>query len=124
MTINIGVIQFPGSNTERETGLAIKRGHMNAVEILWNSDTDSVANCDGYIITGGFSFEDRSRAGIIASLDPIMKTIKEEAEKAKYNDIYEKLLSRIITLSDRQGGTSYMTTLRDPTEFIKRIVRK
>ena len=83
MTINIGVIQFPGSNTERETGLAIKRGHMNPVEILWNSDTDSVANCDGYIITGGFSFEDRSRAGIIASLDPIMKTIKEEAENGK-----------------------------------------
>jgi hypothetical protein len=34
MTINIGVIQFPGSNTERETGLAIKRGHMNPVEIM------------------------------------------------------------------------------------------
>ena len=83
MAIDIGVIQFPGSNTERETGLAIKRGHMNPVEILWNSDTDSVANCDGYIITGGFSFEDRSRAGVIASLDPIMETIKKEAENGK-----------------------------------------
>ena len=83
MAIDIGVIQFPGSNTERETGLAIKRGHMNPVEILWNSDTDSVANCDGYIITGGFSFEDRSRAGVIASLDPIMGTIKKEAENGK-----------------------------------------
>ena len=83
MAIDIGVIQFPGSNTERETGLAIKRGNMNPVEILWNSDTDSVANCDGYIITGGFSFEDRSRAGVIASLDPIMETIKKEAENGK-----------------------------------------
>ena len=83
MAIDIGVIQFPGSNTERETGLAIKRGHMNPVEILWNSDTDSVANCDGYIITGGFSFEDRSRAGVIASLDPIMEKIKKEAENGK-----------------------------------------
>ena len=83
MAIDIGVIQFPGSNKERETGLAIKRGHMNPVEILWNSDTDSVANCDGYIITGGFSFEDRSTAGVIASLDPIMETIKKEAENGK-----------------------------------------
>ena len=83
MAIDIGVIQFPGSNTERETGLAIKRGHMNPVEILWNADADSVANCDGYIITGGFSFEDRSRAGVIASLDPIMETIKKEAENGK-----------------------------------------
>ena len=83
MAIDIGVIQFPGSNTERETGLAIKRGNMNPVEILWNSDTDSVTNCDGYIITGGFSFEDRSRAGVIASLDPIMETIKKEAENGK-----------------------------------------
>ena len=83
MAIDIGVIQFPGSNTERETGLAIKRGHMNPIEILWNSDTDSVKNCDGYIITGGFSFEDRSRAGVIASLDPIMETIKKEAQHGK-----------------------------------------
>ena len=83
MAIDIGVIQFPGSNTERETGLAIKRGHMNPIEILWNSDTDSVKNCDGYIITGGFSFEDRSRAGVIASLDPIMGTIKKEAQRGK-----------------------------------------
>ena len=83
MAIDIGVIQFPGSNTERETALAIKRGNMNPVEILWNSDTDSVTNCDGYIITGGFSFEDRSRAGVIASLDPIMETIKKEAENGK-----------------------------------------
>ena len=37
MTINIGVVQFPGSNTERETSLAIKRVKMNPVEILWNS---------------------------------------------------------------------------------------
>ena len=83
MAIDIGVIQFPGSNTERETGLAVKRGHMNPIEILWNSDTDSVKNCDGYIITGGFSFEDRSRAGVIASLDPLMGTIKKEAQRGK-----------------------------------------
>ena len=55
MIINIGVVQFPGSNTERETFLAIQRANMNPLEILWNSDLELVQKCDGYIITGGFS---------------------------------------------------------------------
>ena len=33
MTINIGVVQFPGSNTERETSLAIKRVKMKTIKI-------------------------------------------------------------------------------------------
>ena len=76
MAINIGVIQFPGSNTERETALALQRSGMYPVEVLWNAKPELVENCEGYIITGGFSFEDRSRAGVIASLDPIMETLK------------------------------------------------
>ena len=83
MAINIGVIQFPGSNTERETGLAIKRSNMKPVEVMWNADSQIVQDCDGFIITGGFSFEDRSRAGVVASLDPIMDILKEEAAKGK-----------------------------------------
>ena len=83
MAINIGVIQFPGSNTERETGLAIKRSNMKPVEVMWNADSQTVQSCDGFIITGGFSFEDRSRAGVVASLDPIMDILKEEAAKGK-----------------------------------------
>ena len=74
--INIGIIQFPGTNTERETSLALKRANMHSTDILWNDSIDKISACDGYIIAGGFSFEDRSRAGIIASLDPIMKIIK------------------------------------------------
>ena len=38
---------------------------------------------DGYIIVGGFSYEDRSRAGIIAALDPIMTVIKNESSNGK-----------------------------------------
>ena len=83
MTINIGVVQFPGSNTERETSLAIKRVKMNPVEILWNSNTDLIRHCDGYVITGGFSYEDRSRAGVIASLEPIISILSSESKKGK-----------------------------------------
>ena len=83
MIINIGVVQFPGSNTERETFLAIQRANMNPLEILWNSDLELVQQCDGYIITGGFSYEDRSRAGVIASLEPIIDVLKNESKKGK-----------------------------------------
>ena len=83
MAIDIGVIQFPGSNTERETSIALKRAGMNPLEFLWNQDKKKLIACSGYIITGGFSYEDRSRAGVIASLDPIMSILKEEASKRK-----------------------------------------
>ena len=79
----IAVIQFPGSNTELETIAAIKRSGMVPVSHLWNEQSSKLKACDGYIIVGGFSYEDRSRSGIIASLDPIMDTLKNEAMQGK-----------------------------------------
>lgn len=69
--MRIAIIQFPGSNCERETMLAVKRAGMVPVEFLWNESPEKLANVEGYIIVGGFSYEDRSRAGIIAALDPV-----------------------------------------------------
>ena len=81
--MKIAVIQFPGSNCESESIRAIKQAGMEAEEFLWNRDYKDLASFDGYFIVGGFSYEDRSRSGIIASLDPLMKHIKPEAEKGK-----------------------------------------
>ena len=80
---SVAVIQFPGSNTERETLMACRRVGLNPVEFLWNESTEKLIQFDGYVIVGGFSYEDRSRAGIIAALDPIIKQVKLEAEKGK-----------------------------------------
>lgn len=80
---NIAIIQFPGSNTERETFMACRRVKLNPVGFLWNEPAEKMPDFDGFIIVGGFSYEDRSRAGVIAALDPIMKQIKIEAEKGK-----------------------------------------
>ena len=79
----IAIIQFPGSNTERETIMACNRVGMKSEEFLWNAPPSSLKNFSGYIIIGGFSYEDRSRAGIIAALDPIMNQIKKESSKGK-----------------------------------------
>ncbi len=81
--MHIAIIQFPGSNTERETLMACRRVGLNPIEFLWNEPTEKLSEFDGYVIVGGFAYEDRSRAGIIAALDPIMKQIRLEAEKGK-----------------------------------------
>ncbi|MBL07516.1 MAG: phosphoribosylformylglycinamidine synthase I [Rhodobiaceae bacterium] len=83
MSASIAIIQFPGSNTERETLMACRRTSLNPIEFLWNEPAEKLSNFDGFVIVGGFSYEDRSRAGVIAALDPIMKQIKIEAEKGK-----------------------------------------
>lgn len=81
--MKIAIIQFPGSNCEAESARAIRAVGMDAEEFLWNRDLHDLAKFDGYFIVGGFSYEDRSRAGIVASLDPIMKHLQNENEKRK-----------------------------------------
>ena len=81
--MRIAIIQFPGSNCERETMLAVKRAGMEPVEFLWNESREKLREMAGYIIVGGFSYEDRSRAGIIAALDPVMQEIAIQSEKGK-----------------------------------------
>ena len=63
--------------------MACRRVGLSPVEFLWNESAEKLFDYDGYIIVGGFAYEDRSRAGVIAALDPIMKQIKIEAEKGK-----------------------------------------
>merc|ERR1712194_760660 len=50
-------------------------------------------------------------------------TDEEEASKAKYQLLYEKLMDRLLQQSDGSGKTSYLSTVRDPAEFIKGLVQ-
>ncbi len=81
--MRIAIIQFPGSNCESESIRAIEQAGMTAEEFLWNRNPDDLANFDGYFIVGGFSYEDRSRSGVIASLDPLIPYLRIESEKGK-----------------------------------------
>ena len=83
MKPKIAIIQFPGSNTERETIQACLRVGLSPIEHLWNEPHTTLSKYDGYIIVGGFSYEDRSRSGIIAALDPIIERVKLESLKGK-----------------------------------------
>lgn len=81
--MKIAIIQFPGSNCETESIRAVKAAGMEPFEFLWNHDERKLEDADGYFIVGGFSYEDRSRSGIIASLDPVMEVIARESGKGK-----------------------------------------
>lgn len=80
--MQIGIIQFPGSNCERETALAIRRVGMEPVDCKSYPEA-SLPELDGYVIVGGFSYEDRSRAGIIAAHSPIISALKAASEAGK-----------------------------------------
>jgi phosphoribosylformylglycinamidine synthase len=81
--MKIAIVQFPGSNCERETKLAVRRAGMEPIEFLWNGSREKLRTMDGFVIVGGFSYEDRSRAGIIAALDPVMTEIKAQSVQGK-----------------------------------------
>jgi len=81
--MQIAIIQFPGANCERETAMAVLRAGMQPVDFFWNEQPDKLAEFAGFIIVGGFSYEDRARAGIIAALDPLLQILRQQSELGK-----------------------------------------
>jgi len=79
---NIAVLYFPGNNCEIETLEAVKAAGMDGKILRWNAKQD-LKQFDGFVIPGGWAYEDRIRAGVIAAKDPVMEIIKEEAKKGK-----------------------------------------
>ncbi len=88
MKPRVAVLQFPGINSEYETLRALWDAEIDAELFRWNemNSPEGLARLrayDGYLVPGGFSFEDRGRSGLIASMEPIMQEIAQEANKGK-----------------------------------------
>jgi phosphoribosylformylglycinamidine synthase len=81
--MKIAVLQFPGTNCEYETLVAVKAVGMTGELFRWNRPEGELCGFDGFIIPGGFSYQDRVRAGAIASKEPVLAALKEEAAKGK-----------------------------------------
>ena len=77
--MKIAVLQFPGTNCEFETLVAVKSVGMQGEIFRWNRPAGELSGFDGFVIPGGFSYQDRLRAGVIASKEPVMSALKEEA---------------------------------------------
>ena len=73
MTVQIGVVTFPGSLDDRDALRAVRLGGAEPVP-LWHADPD-LHGVDGVILPGGFSYGDYLRCGAIARFAPVMGTI-------------------------------------------------
>ena len=78
----IAVLYFPGNNCEEETRDRCMDVGIDAKIIRWNSK-ENLSEFDGFIIPGGFSYEDRIRAGVIAAKEKIMDKVEKEVDNGK-----------------------------------------
>jgi phosphoribosylformylglycinamidine synthase len=75
----VAVIQFPGSNCEHETARALTEAGLEGSVHRWNEPSGSISGFDAYVLPGGFSYQDRVRAGAVAAKDPVMDVVSREA---------------------------------------------
>jgi phosphoribosylformylglycinamidine synthase len=79
----IAVIAFPGTNCMFETADAIVAAGGRAEILRWNASRSACRGFDGYVLAGGFAYEDRVRAGVIASKHAILDAVQEAAHEGK-----------------------------------------
>jgi phosphoribosylformylglycinamidine synthase len=83
MTARIAVVQFPGSNCEPETVAALEACGAQAQIVRWNADDAAWADYGGFVLPGGFSYEDRVRAGAVAAKHRVLDRIAAAAAAGK-----------------------------------------
>ena len=74
------IITFPGTNRERDMRLALKRATGRDPQMLFHRD-ELPKGLDLVVLPGGFSYGDYLRCGAMAAQSPIMREVKEFAEK-------------------------------------------
>ena len=73
------VIVFPGSNCDRDVQVALRQSSGREPLMVWHRDA-TLPDVDLIVVPGGFSYGDYLRAGAIATMSPIMDSVKSFAE--------------------------------------------
>jgi phosphoribosylformylglycinamidine synthase I len=76
----VAVMQFPGVNCEAETARAIVRAGLEAEVFRWTRPARELSAFDAFVLPGGFSYQDRVRAGALAAKDPLLDGLAERAD--------------------------------------------
>ena len=79
-SLKAAIVVFPGSNRERDVASALTRASGQEPTMLWHQDTE-LPKCDLVVLPGGFSYGDYLRCGSMASQSPIMRAVKDFADK-------------------------------------------
>ena len=72
------VVQFPGSNRDRDMIAALTLIGGREPQTAWHTDTD-LPDADLVVIPGGFSHGDYLRSGAIAARAPVMDAVRKAA---------------------------------------------
>ncbi len=74
------VLQFPGSNDDRDMLFALKSVLGVPARLVWHKETELPPNTQGVLLPGGFSYGDYLRPGAMARFSPIMAAVLRFAE--------------------------------------------
>jgi phosphoribosylformylglycinamidine synthase subunit PurQ / glutaminase len=69
------VIQFPGSNCDRDMAVAIRQITGAQTHIVWHRERTLPDGLDLIAIPGGFSYGDYLRSGAMAARSPVMQAV-------------------------------------------------
>jgi phosphoribosylformylglycinamidine synthase len=78
----VALLAFPGVNCEFETARALHCVGVEATPVDWGGPLDDAA-FHGFVLPGGFSYEDRVRAGAVASRSEWMDALARADEAGK-----------------------------------------
>ena len=71
----VAVIQFPGSNDDRDAAWALRSLGADA-RLVWHGDEELPPRTGAVVLPGGFSYGDYLRCGAIARFAPIMDAVR------------------------------------------------
>ncbi len=74
------VVQFPGSNDDRDLRFALKSVLGAPAELLWHKAAELPAGTNAVLLPGGFSYGDYLRCGAMARHSPVMGAVRRFAE--------------------------------------------
>jgi len=74
VTPRVAVVQFPGSNDDRDAVWALKALGAEAT-LTWHADPELPAGTGAVVLPGGFSYGDYLRCGAIARFSPVMEAV-------------------------------------------------
>ncbi len=80
MAARIAVVQFPGTNCERETARCLAACGDATADIVWHKDP-LPSNISAVVLPGGFAHGDHLRAGAIARFSPVMADVQAFARQ-------------------------------------------
>jgi len=74
------VIQFPGSNDDRDLRFAVKSALGTEARLVWHKQAELPAGTRAVLLPGGFSYGDYLRCGAMARFSPVMAAVQRFAD--------------------------------------------